>query len=344
MIFTLLTFLSAISISVIAAGYSIMGLATLFSGAVVPIIAMGTALEVGKLVSASWLYQNWSNKSVSKFLKAYLFSAVVILIFITSMGIFGFLSKAHLDQVKPTSSNAIKIELLDSKIKTQQNRIERSQNTLNQLDKALDVYIEKEFVTRGLKERKKQEPERLALNEEITDASNILGELMLEKNTLKIEQDKIDAEVGPLKYVAELIYGKNAQDHFDEAVRLVIIVLVFVFDPLAVLLLISANISLTQYNEKKLLTRKEKKVIIESELNETKKDIKYKDRTIKELRKKERDYKNFVRKLGAKELSDLNPDEIKVKLDQILDWNDNSNKPKKYVEVENDRFNRKKNK
>ena len=321
-----------------------MGLATLFSGAVVPIIAMGTALEIGKLVSASWLYQNWSNKSVSKFLKAYLFSAVVILIFITSMGIFGFLSKAHLDQVKPTSSNAIKIELLDSKIKTQQSRIERSQNTLNQLDKALDVYIEKEFVTRGLKERKKQEPERLALNEEITDASNILGELMLEKNTLKIEQDKIDAEVGPLKYVAELIYGKNAQDHFDEAVRLVIIVLVFVFDPLAVLLLISANISLTQYNEKKLLTRKEKKVIIESELNETKKDIKYKDRTIKELRKKERDYKNFVRKLGAKELSDLNPDEIKVKLDQILDWNDNSNKPKKYVEVENDRFNRKKNK
>ena len=321
-----------------------MGLATLFSGAVVPIIAMGTALEIGKLVSASWLYQNWSNKSVSKFLKAYLFSAVVILIFITSMGIFGFLSKAHLDQVKPTSSNAIKIELLDSKINTQQNRIERSQNTLNQLDKALDVYIEKEFVTRGLKERKKQEPERLALNEEITDASNILGELMLEKNTLKIEQDKIDAEVGPLKYVAELIYGEDAKDHFDKAVRIVIIVLVFVFDPLAVLLLISANISLTQLNAKRLLTKQKKEVKIVTELDEKKKDIKYKDRTIKELRKKERDYKNFVKKLGAKELSDLNPDEIKVKLDQILDWNDNSNKPKKYVEVNNDRLNRKKNK
>ena len=344
MIFTILTFLSAISISVIAAGYSIMGLATLFSGAVVPIIAMGTALEIGKLVSASWLYQNWSNKSVSKFLKAYLFSAVVILIFITSMGIFGFLSKAHLDQVKPTSSNAIKIELLDSKINTQQNRIERSQNTLNQLDKALDVYIEKEFVTRGLKERKKQEPERLALNEEITDASNILGELMLEKNTLKIEQDKIDAEVGPLKYVAELIYGEDAKDHFDKAVRIVIIVLVFVFDPLAVLLLISANISLTQLNAKRLLTKQKKEVKIVTELDEKKKDIKYKDRTIKELRKKERDYKNFVKKLGAKELSDLNPDEIKVKLDQILDWNDNSNKSKKYVEVNNDRLNRKKNK
>ena len=167
---------------------------------------------------------------------------------------------------------------------------------------------------------------------------------MLEKNTLKIEQDKIEAEVGPLKYVAELIYGKDAKDHFDEAVRIVIIVLVFVFDPLAVLLLISANISLTQLNEKRLLTKKQKEVKIESELDKRKKDIKYKDKTIKDLRKKERDYKNFVKKLGAKELSDLDPDEIKVKLDQILDWNDNSNKPKKYVEVNNDRFNRTKNK
>ena len=343
MFLTLLTFISAISISVIAAGYSIIGLATLFAGAFIPIVAMGSALEVGKLVAASWLYHNWRS-NIPKLLKTYLFLAIIILIFITSMGIFGFLSKAHLDQVKPTAGNTEQIALIDKQISQQEKIIERAEKTLNQLDKALDVYIEKEFVTRGLKERKKQEPERLALNEEITDASNILGELMLEKNTLKIEQDKIDAEVGPLKYVAELIYGKNAQDHFDEAVRLVIIVLVFVFDPLAVLLLISANISLTQYNEKKLLTRKEKKVIIESELNETKKDIKYKDRTIKELRKKERDYKNFVRKLGAKELSDLNPDEIKVKLDQILDWNDNSDKPKKYVEVDNDRFNRKKNK
>ena len=92
------------------------------------------------------------------------------------------------------------------------------------------------------------------------------------------------------------------------------------------------------------MTKQKKEVKIVTELDEKKKDIKYKDRTIKELRKKERDYKNFVKKLGAKELSDLNPDEIKVKLDQILDWNDNSNKPKKYVEVENDRFNRKKNK
>tara|TARA_B100000287_G_scaffold167762_1_gene158275 strand:- start:303 stop:1337 length:1035 start_codon:yes stop_codon:yes gene_type:complete len=344
MIFTLLTFLSAISISVIAAGYSIMGLATLFSGAVVPIIAMGTALEIGKLVSASWLYQNWKNSNVSVLLKTYLFTAIVVLVFITSMGIFGFLSKAHLDQVKPTSNNAIQIELLDSKIKTQEKRIERSQNTLNQLDKALDVYIEKEFVTRGLKERKKQEPERLALNEEITDASNILGELMLEKNTIKIEQDKIEAEVGPLKYVAELIYGDSAEDYFDSAVRIVIIILVFVFDPLAVLLLIAANISYAERKQKKELTKVNEKVILEEKLEKISQSDKVKSKKLRELRKKERDYKTFVQKLGAKELSDLNADEIKVKLDQILDWNESANKPKKYLEVDNDRFNRKKNK
>ena len=167
MFLTLLTFLSAISISVIAAGYSIVGLATLFAGAVVPIIAMGSALEVGKLVAASWLYNNWENELVPKTLRAYLFIAVVVLVFITSMGIFGFLSKAHLDQVKPTSSNNIKIELIDSQINQQQIIIDRSQKTLNQLDKALEVYIEKEYVTRGLKERKKQEPERNELNNAI---------------------------------------------------------------------------------------------------------------------------------------------------------------------------------
>ena len=354
MIFTLLTFFSAISISVIAAGYSIMGLATLFSGAVVPIIAMGTALEIGKLVSASWLYQNWKNSNVSFLLKTYLFTAIVVLVFITSMGIFGFLSKAHLDQVKPTSNNAIQIELLDSKIKTQEKRIDRAQNTLDQLDKALDVYIEKEFVTRGLKERKKQEPERLALNEEITDASTILGDLMLEKNTIKIEQDKIEAEVGPLKYVAELIYGDSAEDYFDSAVRIVIIILVFVFDPLAVLLLIAANISFAERKQKKELTKLNEKVILEEKLEKISHSEKLKDKKLRELRKKERDYKKFVQKLGAKELSDLDADEIKVKLDQIMDWNEQSEKepqdisdqfkPKKYLEVDNDRFNRKKNK
>ena len=242
MFLTILTFLSAISISVIAAGYSIIGLATLFAGAVIPIILMGSALEVGKLVAASCLYHNW-NSDVPRLLKAYLFSAIIILIFITSMGIFGFLSKAHLDQVKPTSSNNIKIELLDNQIKSQQLIIDRSQKTLTLLDKALEVYIDKEFVTRGLKERKKQEPERLELNTAIKEASNEIAKLSEEKGVLSLEQNKIEAEVGPIKYIAELVYGNTERNTIDDAVRWLIIVFIFVFDPLAVLLLIAANYS-----------------------------------------------------------------------------------------------------
>ena len=136
----LITFLSAISISVIAAGYSIVGLSTLFAGAVVPIIAMGSALEVGKLVAASWLYNNWRNKLVPYTIKMYLTFAVIVLIFITSMGIFGFLSKAHLDQVKPTSSNNIKIELIDKQINQQQLIIDRAEGQLTLLAKDLEGY------------------------------------------------------------------------------------------------------------------------------------------------------------------------------------------------------------
>jgi len=236
------------------------------------------------------------------------------------MGIFGFLSKAHLDQVQPTSSNEIRIELIDKQIIQQENIIDRAENTLEQLDRALDKYIDMEYVTRGLKERAKQKEEREALNLVINTAIDELSKLSLAKSALELQQDKIEAEVGPIKYIAELIYGENAKDHFDKAVRWVIIVLIFVFDPLAVLLLIAANISLRTRKEAKEEVQNTKKVNLTKELQREKaKSAK--------LRKKERDYKGFVRKLGAKELSDLDPDEIKLKLDQIMDWNEKSKQP-----------------
>ena len=304
MFLTILTFLSAISISVIAAGYSIIGLATLFAGAVIPIIAMGSALEVGKLVAASWLYNNW-NSNVPRLLKAYLFGAIIVLIFITSMGIFGFLSKAHLDQVKPTSGNNIKIELLDNQINQQQKIIDRSQKTLDQLDKALEVYIEKEFVTRGLKERKKQEEERTELNNAINKASDKIAELTNQKANLNLEQDKIEAEVGPIKYVAELIYGENAQDNFDKSVRIVILILIFVFDPLAVLLLIAANISLRQWRMKKILVKENQKDFLKKKIEK-----------LEKRNQKLKGYQDITKGLGD------NPDEIKVKLNEIMSIND----------------------
>ena len=312
MFLTLLTFLSAISISVIAAGYSIVGLATLFAGAVVPIIAMGSALEVGKLVAASWLYHNW-NSDVPRLLKTYLLGAIIVLILITSLGIFGFLSKAHLDQVKPTSSNNIKIQVIDKQISQQEIIIERAERQITLLDKALEVYIDKEYVSRGLKERRKQEEERTLLNNTINDASDKIAELTNKKAELSLAQDKIEAEVGPIKYVAELIYGENAQDNFDKAVRFVILILIFVFDPLAVLLLIAANISLRQWRQKRAIRKSEQKANLEKQLERTKQKA---DR----FKQKSRDYKKLVTQFG--DFKDMSPDEIKVKLDQIYDWND----------------------
>ena len=319
MFLTILTFISAISISIIAAAYSIIGLATLFAGAVIPIIAMGSALEIGKLVAASWLYQNWQN-DVPKLLKTYLFTAIIVLIFITSMGIFGFLSKAHLDQVKPTSSNTIKIKTIDNQIVRQQNIIDRSEKTLTQLDKSIEVFLDNDFASRGLKERQKQEEERKQLNIAIKNASDEIAKLSNEKANLQLAQDKIEAEVGPIKYVAELIYGDTAENHFDEAVRIVILILIFVFDPLAVLLLIAANISLKQWRTKKTLVKD-----IHNE------DLKKK---IERLQKKNELYKTkqgvllksiFGENADQKSLAELNPDEIKVKLDQILEIKDEKN-------------------
>jgi hypothetical protein len=312
MFLTLLTFLSAISISVIAAGYSIVGLATLFAGAVVPIIAMGSALEVGKLVAASWLYHNWDS-DVPRLLKGYLFGAIIVLIFITSLGIFGFLSKAHLDQVKPVSGNNIKIEVIDKQINQQEIIIERAEKQINLLDKALEVYIDKEYVSKGLKERKKQEEERTLLTNTINDASDKIAELTNSKAELQLSQDKIEAEVGPIKYVAELIYGEKAQDNFDKSVRFVILILIFVFDPLAVLLLIAANISLRQWRKKRNLIKSEKKFDLEEKLDRERSKL-------KKVREKTRDYRKMMTKIG--DFKDMSPDEIKVKLDQIYDWND----------------------
>ena len=294
---------------------------------------MGGVLAGGKLVTASWLYQNWKNKDLPKTIKYYLTTSVVVLVFVTSMGIFGFLSKAHLDQVTPTSNYTSKITLIDQRILQEERVIERAEKTLVQLDKSIEVYLENEYATRGLRERKKQKPEREELKLTIDTAMNNIDQLMLEKNTIELKQSKIEAEVGPLKYIAELIYGDNAKDYFDEAVRWVIIVLIFVFDPLAVLLLIAANISLAQWNEgrkkNKQVSLRQLDLKIKKE-NEKHKEASKQIKNYKEFFTKlagknltNEDYEKFFKILGNKELREmgLDPDEIRIKMDQVLDWN-----------------------
>ena len=315
MLLALITLICAISISVVAAGYSIIGLATLFAGAKVAIIAMGSVLEIGKLVAASWLYRNWNSNLLPKTIKWYLTTSVIVLVFVTSMGIFGFLSKAHLDQVRPTTNYVVQTALIDKQIDQQQIIITRNEKVLNQLDEVMDVYIKRENVSRGLKERKKQKEERDFLNSEIRVAMETIAALTLKKSNIEIEQLKVEADVGPLKYIAELIYGEEAEQYFDKAVRIIIIVLIFVFDPLAVLMLIAANISFKQRSMHKALTKvnKEERLVDKIE----RQNIRF-----KRLKAREKDYKTFVEKTFNKELSELDPDEIKLKLNQIVDWNE----------------------
>ena len=249
MILAVLTLLTALAISAVAAYYSIIGLIAIFSSAVIPIAVMGVVLETGKLVTAAWVYHHW--KRTPTLLKTYLISAVVVLMFITSMGIFGFLSKAHIEQTTINSDNTLQIELIDSKIQRERTAIQRAENTLLQLDNALEKYVELGAVTKGLNARKDQQGERDELNATINESTNAITNLTQKKSELNAERIAIEAEVGPIKYIAELLYGESTTGVLEDAVRGVILIIVFVFDPLAVLLLVAANQSLLQEQKKR---------------------------------------------------------------------------------------------
>ena len=258
MVLALVTLITALGISAVAAFYSIVGLMAIFSASALSIAVMGIVLEIGKLITASWLYQNW--KRVPFLLKSYLTIAVIVLMFITSMGIFGYLSKAHIDQGSGTSELYVKVERLDNRIISERKIITRAEKQLSALDSALDKYLELGAVSKGLKKREDQEQERNALTGNINNAQGRIDKLLDEKSEYRLQINSFEVEVGPLKYISALVYGDEALDYIDTAVRAVILILVFVFDPLAVLLIIAANISFAEYNEKRkrALARKNK--------------------------------------------------------------------------------------
>ena len=283
MTLALLTLLTALAISAVAAYYSIIGLIAIFSAAAIPIAVMGVVLETGKLVTASWLYQNW--KKVNVLLKTYLISAVLVLMFITSMGIFGFLSKAHIEQTTVNSDNTLQIELIESKIQRERTTIKRAENTLLQLDSALEKYVELGAVTKGLNARKDQQGERNELNATIDESTDAIATLTQKKSELNTDRIAIEAEVGPIKYIAELIYGESTTGVLEDAVRGVILIIVFVFDPLAVLLLVAANMSLKEEQTK----RRRRKTIRKS--REKKKKETAWERKVKETKEQDTELK-----------------------------------------------------
>ena len=242
----LLTLLSALSISAVAIYYSVIGLTAIFSAAATAIIIMGVSLELGKLVTVIWLHQNWT--TAPKLVRAYLSAALVVLMLITSMGIFGFLSKAHMDQSVPTGDVADKVALIDEKIKTQRDNIDTARKALAQMDSQVDQMLGRSDDERGAERavqiRRNQSKERSALQADIAKAQTVIASLNEERAPIAKELRKVEAEVGPIKYIANFFYGDTDSADLETAVTWVIIILIVVFDPLAIVLLIAAQLSL----------------------------------------------------------------------------------------------------
>ena len=293
MLLGLITLLTAFALSSAAIYFSVVGLVAIFSGAAGPIIFMGTTLELAKLVTASWLYRNWH--VAARYMKVYLTISIFILMVITSMGVFGFLSKSHLQQGATSSNNTQQIQIINSQIKTEQDVIDRQQDIIRrnsgtgggagervsqlrdkikQLDAEVKAYTDQgatstifnDKVAKGvaLKESQKAERDRIdaeikqlttanqgnnsAAEAQIARSQQKIQQLISQRAPLQTTQITLDAEIGPIKYIGELFVDLGMVDkvNTDMAVRWIIVLIIIVFDPLAVLLLIAGQQSIRQ--------------------------------------------------------------------------------------------------
>ena len=253
MILAYLLLLTGLTISAVAIYYSVVGLTAIFSAAAIPIIIMGSALEVGKLVCASWLKANWER--APRFMKYYMVTAVIVLMLITSMGIFGFLSKAHNDQTLVSGDVSSKIAIYDEKIKTAKENIEADRKQLKQMDEAVDQIMGRSTDEKGADKanavRKGQQRDRISLAKDIETQQKLIASLNDEAAPIRAEVRKVEAEVGPIKYIAAFIYGTAPDESMlERAVTWIIILIVIVFDPLAVIMLLAAQMTFSWKKEK----------------------------------------------------------------------------------------------
>ena len=244
MIFGFSILATAILLSCVAAYYSVAGLTAIFSAATIPVIIMGGSLELGKIVATVWLHNNWQRAGF--LFKAYLVPAVMFLMLLTSMGIFGYLSKAHSDQSLVSGDSMAKVAIYDEKIKTAKDNIDANRKALRQMDEAVDQVMGRSSDEKGAEKavgiRRGQQKERTRLQSEIASEQKTIAALSEEAAPLRAEFRKVEAEVGPIKYIAALVYGDNPDANvLEKAVRLVIIMIVLVFDPLALTLILAAN-------------------------------------------------------------------------------------------------------
>jgi hypothetical protein len=253
MILGWLLLLTGLTISAVAIYYSVVGLAAIFSAAFIPIVIMGGSLEVAKLVCASWLKANWER--VPRLLKIYMTTAVIVLMLITSMGIFGFLSKAHSDQSLVSGDVMSRIAIYDEKIKIAKDNIEANRKALSQMDAAVDQTMGRSTTEQGADKavsiRRSQQKERSRLQAEIASEQKTITSLNEQAAPIRAEVRKVEAEVGPLKYIAAFVYGATDETILERAVTWVIITIIVVFDPLAVIMLLAAQMTFAWHRAEK---------------------------------------------------------------------------------------------
>ena len=249
-----LALLSGLTISAVAIWYSVAGLVSIFAAAVIPIIVMGVVLEISKLIATIWLKINWNRAPI--FIRTYLLTAIAVLMVITSMGIFGFLSKAHSDQSLVSGDVQAKIAVYDEKIKTAKDNIDANRKALKQMDEAVDQVMGRSQDEKGADKavalRRAQQKERARLLSEIQAEQKTITAVSEERAPIAAEVRKVEAEVGPIKYIAAFIYGDNPDANIlEKAVTWVIIIIVAVFDPLAVILLLASQYSFQWFRKAK---------------------------------------------------------------------------------------------
>lgn len=244
MIFGFAILATALLLSMVAAYYSVAGLVAIFSAATIPVIIMGGSLELGKIAATVWLHNNWRRAGWA--FKVYLVPAVAFLMILTSMGIFGYLSKAHSDQSLVSGDVQSKIAIYDEKIRTAKDNIDANRKALKQMDEAVDQVMGRSSDEKGADKavaiRRAQQKERARLQSEIAAEQKIIAAVSEERAPIAAEVRKVEAEVGPIKYIAALLYGDNPDNNLlERAVRWMIIMIVLVFDPLALTLILAAN-------------------------------------------------------------------------------------------------------
>jgi hypothetical protein len=246
-----ITLLSGLSISAVAIYYSVTGLIAIFPAAALAIVIMGVTLEIGKLVATVWLKQNWVHSPY--WIKAPLLLFVFILMLITSMGIFGFLSKAHSDQSLVSGDVQSKVAIYDEKIKAARENIESDRTQLRQMDEAVEQVMARSTTESGAERsniiRRNQQRDRNALAQDIEANQKIIVSLNDESAPLRADLRKVEADVGPIKYIAAFFYNTSDQTILEKAVTWVILILITVFDPLAVMLLLASQYSFQKFSE-----------------------------------------------------------------------------------------------